>query len=209
MALLTALDVRRIIEDGGLRISPFQFQEERTPPASIDLRLSAKIIRYRFRSDTSNVDEYLLGEELDESEAIAEDIKAETYTLKPGRGAVFVLYEELSLPLSLAGIVLPRSSLTRLGVSLQPAYLNPGYQGFCPILLTNNSDFRVTIPFRDGKGPRVAQVLFLELTSHPHRGYGQGEEEKYQYDEGFPARFYQDFDIKELLKPFKKALDEI
>jgi hypothetical protein len=49
--------------------------------------------------------------------------------------------------------------------------------------------------------------MFLQLSSPPHRVYGQGAEEKYHPDTGSPARFDKDLDLRELIRPFKKVLD--
>jgi len=204
MTVLPALDVYRMIKAGELVIEPFELREELTPPASIDLRVSARTVKYSFQND-----EYLIGERIEEDEGLTEDLVGNIYSLDPGNGAIFILYEKIILPPTLAAIVLPRSSLTRLGVGLQPTYLNPGYQGNCPVLLTNHATFTVKIPFREGIGPRLAQVLFLKLGSLPHRKYGEGLDEKYQDELGIPARFDRDVDIVQLLEPLRQALDKI
>ncbi len=201
MSVLSALDVQRCLKEGSLVIEPFEFTPD-TPPATIDLHLSPKLVQYDFPEG-----KYALGFDLDESEVTAQPFSEEMCWLDPGQGKVFVLQEELRLPPFLAGIILPRSTLTRLGVAFQPTYLNPGYSGTCPVLVTNHAAFQIGIPFRGGKGPRIAQVMFVQLSSPPHRVYGQGRDEKYHPDKGSPARFDKDIDLKELIRPYKEVLD--
>jgi dCTP deaminase len=204
MGILTSLEVYKRIRAGDLLIEPFEFREEFTPPASIDLRLSSKILRYDFQGQT-----HILGEEIDEESGSIQEVEGNTWSVPSGKGIVFILHEKVVLSPYIAGVILPRSSLTRLGISLQPTFLNPGYQGNCPILLVNHSDFSIDIPFKNGVSPRIAQVLFWELTTRPHRIYGQGLDEKYQFEEGSPSRFEKDVDMLELIRPLRKALDEI
>jgi|GEM_PF-551451 len=204
MALIPSFDLCRMIQDKDLLIEPFEYRGESTPPASVDLHVKSKTIRYDFPDGR-----YLLGDEIDEDEGLVEEFKGDHYDLEPGTAAVFVVHERIVLPDFVAGIILPRSSLTRLGVSFQPTFLNPGYQGNCPVLLVNHSRFSIRIPFRNGVSPRVAQVLFFTLISRAHRPYGEGRDEKYQHEEGSVARFDKDFDILQLIEPFKRALDKI
>ncbi len=194
MTVLPSIEVYKLIQSRDLLIDPFELREEETPPASVDLRLSGKKLIYK-------LDKYTLGDEIPEDSKEYEVIEDGVYNLKPGEGAVFQIYEKIALPSFLIGIIFPRSSLTRLGVSLNPTYLNPGYQGYCPVLLVNHSPFEVKIPFKDGKSPRIAQVIFISLKENPHRIYGEGIDEKYQNDKGYHSRFYQDIDVYEVLRP--------
>ncbi len=201
MSVLSVSDVQEYLEEGSLIIEPFEFVKE-TPPATVDLHLSPTMISYDFPGNA-----YTIGFDLDESEGKVEVFDGKVCWLDPGQAKVFVLAEKLVLPPILAGIILPRSTLTRLGVELQPTYLNPGYSGTCPVLITNHAEFRVGIPFREGQGPRVAQVMFLRLSSPPHRAYGEHRDDKYHPDTGSPARFDKDIDLRELIRPYKEVLD--
>ena len=199
LGVLPSVEVYKLIRDGYLLIEPFEFREDETPPASVDLRLAGKVLKY-------DMNEYILGEEIPEELRKYEKIDNELFELNPGEGAIFQIYERIAMPHFLIGLILPRSSLTRLGVSLVPVYLNPGYQGNCPVLLVNNSPIKIKIPFKDGKSPRLAQALFLALSSKPHRAYGEGVDEKYQDDKAYHARFYKDVDIYEILRPLAEAV---
>jgi len=195
MALLPAIEVYKLIKEGELLIDPFELREERTPPATVDLTLAGKVLKYNFPEKV-----YILGEEIPEGYQIYEEIK-DFIELKPKESVIIPIYENLVLPSYIAGIILPRSSITRLGLSFQATYLNPGYQGHCPILLTNQSNFIIKIPFKNGRSPRIAQVLFLSLTKEPHRIYGEGIDEKYQHDKGYHSKIHQDIDIHEIFQP--------
>lgn len=198
--VLPTIEVYNLIKNGSLVIEPFEMREEETPPASVDLHLAGKRLVY------SGISTYTIGEPLPEESKSYETIEDGTYVLKPGASAIFQLYERLALPPFLMGLILPRSSLTRLGVLLSPTYLNPGYQGYCPVLLVNHAPFSVEIPFKKGKSIRLAQVIFVSLSRIPHRIYGEGIDEKYQHDRGYHSRFHEDIDVYEILRPLAEAM---
>ncbi|MDL1966278.1 MAG: dCTP deaminase [Candidatus Desulfofervidus auxilii] len=195
MTLLPTIEVYKLVKQGELIIEPFDSREERTPPATVDLTLGGKVLRYNFPEET-----YILGEEIPEEYQVYKEIK-DVIEFKPKESIIIPIYEKLVLPSYIAGIILPRSSITRLGLSFQATYINPGYQGNCPILLTNQSEFTIKIPLKNGRSPRIAQILFLSLTKEPHRIYGEGLDEKYQDDKGYHSKIYQDIDIHEIFQP--------
>jgi len=195
MGILPSIEVYKLIKKGELLIEPFELREEQTPPATVDLTLAGKILRYKFPKNV-----YVLGEEISEDWKFYETVE-DFIELKSGESIVVPIYENIVLPSYLIGIILPRSSITRLGLFFQATYLNPGYQGQCPILLVNQSKFSIKIPFKNGRSPRIAQVLFLSLEKEPHRIYGEGIDEKYQKDKGYHSKIYQDIDIREIFQP--------
>jgi dCTP deaminase len=204
MGILSAAEVYRRIKKGEPIVEPFEYVDEHTPPASIDIRFSAKIMNYSFQEDY-----YMIGESDEELEKPAEPIDADVLDIQPGAVAILIIHERISIPNDLVGIILPRSSLSRLGIFLQPTFINPGYTGNFPVPIVNNSNIKIGIPFKDGVSPRLAQLILLPLTSQPHRLYGEGIDEKYHEEEGIPARFDKDIDMRKLLAGLKKSWDQI
>ena len=80
------------------------------------------------------------------------------YTLAPG-GYVIRYNESVHVPLSAAGLTLPRSSLMRLGATLHSAVWDPGYEGKGMGLLTVYHSIRIQ------QNARIAQIIFISLTS--------------------------------------------
>jgi dUTP pyrophosphatase len=93
-------------------------------------------------------------------------------------GCYHITYAEtVTLPKNLMALGRPRSSLGRSGVSLHTAVWDAGYSGRSTSLMVvyNPDGFRVQI------GARVAQLVFIELTSADDLGYQgiyQGENQR-------------------------------
>ena len=201
MGVIPTIRLYKLIKEGRLIIEPFELREELTPPATIDLSLKGKVIKYNFKS-------YILGEDIPPEEKEFLNIENGTYKLAPGESVLLPTYEKIGLSSTIAGLIMPRSSLTRLGIVIQPIYLNPGYVGHCPVLIVNHASFEIEIPFKNGKSPRLLQVMFFELTEEPHRTYGKGTDEKYYKEEGKHSEIYKDFDIYELLSPLAEIAEK-
>jgi dUTP pyrophosphatase len=88
-------------------------------------------------------------------------------------GGYIVRYNEsVHVPLYAAALTLPRSSLMRLGATLHSAVWDPGYEGKGMGLLT------VFNPIEIQKDSRIAQIIFLSLSTEVENGYSgkyQGE----------------------------------
>jgi hypothetical protein len=71
LTILSARDVEAYLVDGSLAIDPFEFSHE-TPPASIDLHISARVVTYSFPGNR-----YTLGFEPAEGGDEPEEFNAE------------------------------------------------------------------------------------------------------------------------------------
>jgi len=88
--------------------------------------------------------------------------------LKLGEGSYIVRYNEyVSLPPDVAALVLPRSSLMRMGVTLHTAVWDPGYRGRGVGLLVVHNAHGVRIEI----GSRIAQMIFVKTSKKPARRY--------------------------------------
>ena len=74
------------------------------------------------------------------------------------QGVYVVTYnEEVKIPNNIAGIVLPRSSLVRIGATLTSGLWDPGYRGKGISLLTIGRKTRIQV------NARIGQIIFFEL----------------------------------------------
>jgi len=83
-------------------------------------------------------------------------------------GAYHITYAEtVSLPKDLMALGRPRSSLTRSGVAIHTAVWDAGYSGRSTSLMvvSNPAGFRVQL------GARVAQLVFIQLSTPDEAGY--------------------------------------
>ena len=96
-------------------------------------------------------------EELEFKKTVIREKEVEAVFLDPGRYVV-ELREIVKLPKDICAVVLPRSSLTRSGVSIESALWDAGYHGKGVLSMTvMNSTVLV-------KNARIGQMIFLKLS---------------------------------------------
>jgi dUTP pyrophosphatase len=90
-------------------------------------------------------------------------------------GPYHITYAEtVALPIDLMAFGRPRSSLTRSGVAIHTAVWDAGYAGRSTSLLVVSNPLGFTVQI----GARVAQLVFVRLSSRAEQGYAgiyQGE----------------------------------
>jgi len=93
------------------------------------------------------------------------------WTLNPG--AYLVRYGEfVKIPLDAIGIVLPRSSLLRMGATIYTAVWDSGYEGRGVGLLHVFNPNGISLE----KGARIAQIIFISArSSGEYKGEWKGE----------------------------------
>ena len=81
-------------------------------------------------------------------------------------GAYIVRYNEIvSIPLNAVGIVLPRSSLLRIGATIYSALWDPGYIGRGISLMSTYSHIKIF------ENARIAQLMLIRTERHVKKGY--------------------------------------
>lgn len=93
--------------------------------------------------------------------------------LNPGEFKLASSYESFKMPRDVVGTVHDKSTWARLGLAVQNTVIEPGWEGWLTLELTNHSDKNIAIE----KGTPIAQVIFLKCdapTIFPYSG-------KYQY----------------------------
>lgn len=163
------------------------FEEKFIQPSSIDLRLSNIFYRYTFNQHT--LGEKLLQDQIQRGEF-------ESLELKPMETVFIGLYEKINIPRHLRGFVYPRSSVTRLGLTITPVYMNPGYSGYLPLTVTNHSSAPISVL----PGRRVAQLILTELDVEPEKEYKNVEDSKYYDEMVAESRLYSDQELEDLVE---------
>ena len=88
-------------------------------------------------------------------------LKGEKWSLKPG-GYVIRYGEWIKIPLNAVGLVLPRSSLLRMGATIYTALWDSGYEGRGIGLLQVFNPHGILLE----KGSRIAQLIFISARSY-------------------------------------------
>ena len=98
--------------------------------------------------------------------------KVTSITIKPGEFYLTESYEKFNMPLSLAGILKPRTTLQRSGIIARMAVVDPGYSGTVHPALYNAGSATVKIEL----GARYINVMFMEVKGKgsQYRGQWQG-----------------------------------
>lgn len=98
----------------------------------------------------------------------------------PGRFTLASTLERFQMPRDVIGIVHDKSTWARRGIAVQNTVIEPGYQGFLTLEITNHGIGLHWIR----KGEPIAQVIFHRLdavTEQPYRG-------KYQHQPRRPVK---------------------
>lgn len=106
---------------------------------------------------------------------IARDVQ-----LRPGILTLASTMERFIMPNDVLAVVHDKSSWARLGITVQNTVIEPGWEGYLTLELTNHAFQWMRIE----EGSPIAQIVFHRLeapTEQPYRG-------KYQYQEAGPQQ---------------------
>jgi len=98
----------------------------------------------------------------------------ETCTLRPGEFLLAASFERVKIPNDLQVIVHDKSSWARKGLALQNTVLEPGWEGYITLELSNHGDKTIALH----KGQPIAQLVFHQLdqpTTIPYDGKYQNQ----------------------------------
>jgi len=159
--VLSRREILRLLDTSTPLIKGFIDREIQVGENGIDLTVR-KVSRFLSRGaiDFSNKERAI-----SETEDLEFD---ETGWIELEAGAYRVEYNEIvNLPRDITAIAMPRSSLIRCGVALITAVWDAGYSG------RGKSTLAVLNPegFRLKKNARIAQLVFLSMTSPSKKGY--------------------------------------
>src|SRR4051812_3258884 len=167
MAALSDGTIRRLLEEGRVKIEPFD--DAMIQPASVDLKLGPSFrVFHNFRVESIDLADPPQG--LTEHVEIAED---EPFVVHPGEFVLGRTTETVELPDDVVARVKGKSSLGRLGliVHATAGFVDPGFKGTLTLEITNLT----RVPIKLWAGKPIAQLSFMTLDAPALRPYGHPE----------------------------------
>jgi dCTP deaminase len=164
MAALSDGTIRRLLEEGRVKIEPFD--DAMIQPASVDLKLGPSFrVFHNFRVESIDLADPPQG--LTEHVEIAED---EPFVVHPGEFVLGRTEETVELPDDVVARVEGKSSLGRLGliVHATAGFVDPGFKGTLTLEITNLT----RVPIKLWAGKPIAQLSFMSLDRPAERPYG-------------------------------------
>lgn len=159
-------------------------KERQVQPASVDLRLGNRIIRFKQGiesfdiKDIKDIEQHLSVQYLDEGEKIE---------VRPNEILFAQVYEQILIPDYLCARITGRSRGARLGISVHCTgdYINPGFAGAMPLQIINHNYFPVILYPYIG----ICQMILYRLTEEPLVSYLQRSKLPYNtyYNETNPS----------------------
>lgn len=95
--------------------------------------------------------------------------KVTSYIFEPGKYYLIKTVEKVNLPIDIAGIIFPRTTLFRSGLALFNGIVNTGYQGELTFGLCNLGRSNIKVDM----GARVVHITFHEVQGEGSRYRGQ------------------------------------
>jgi len=185
--ILSDVDIRKEIESGRIVIDPFD--PAAIQPSSIDLHVDD-----RFRVFASSRYPYIdVKKEMPGLTEVVEVADPDPFILHPGEFVLGSTLERVAIPDDMVARLEGKSSLGRLGLLIHSTagYVDPGWDGFLTLELSNVANLPITIY----PGMKIGQISFFRLTTPAERPYGSTEtRSKYQGQRGPTAsRFFEEF----------------
>jgi dCTP deaminase len=185
--ILSDVDIRKEIESGRIVIDPFD--PAAIQPSSIDLHVDD-----RFRVFASSRYPYIdVKKEMPGLTEVVEVADPDPFILHPGEFVLGSTLERVAIPDDMVARLEGKSSLGRLGLLIHSTagYVDPGWDGFLTLELSNVANLPITIY----PGMKIGQISFFRLSTPAERPYGSTEtRSKYQGQRGPTAsRFFEEF----------------
>lgn len=173
IVMLGSREIRELIERGML-ITGYIELERQVQPCGFDLSLRG----VEAFLDSGCVDFSNLERRLPSTRALEPD-SGGWFNLS--MGSYLVVYNEVvKLPLDIAAIARPRSTLLRCGATLETAVWDPGYHGrSCSLLVVHNPR-----GIRLRRDARIAQLIFFRVRAAGEGYRGVYQMERLEGDEG-------------------------
>jgi dCTP deaminase len=124
---------------------------------------------------------------------VVEVADPDPFILHPGEFVLGSTLERVAIPDDMVARLEGKSSLGRLGLLIHSTagYVDPGWDGFLTLELSNVANLPITIY----PGMKIGQISFFRLSTPAERPYGSTEtRSKYQGQRGPTAsRFFEEF----------------
>ena len=173
--ILSDRDIRKLIEENKIHITPKPNLEEQLGSASLDLRLGDEFAVFEHTKkafiDTRD------SKGLDGTTRPIKIPEGEAFVFQPGEFVLGVTMEEILLPDDVAARIDGRSSLGRLGIVIHSTagHIDPGFQGKIVLEMENIG----MIPVLLYPGTRICQLVFEPLSSPTTNPYRLKKNAKY------------------------------
>ena len=185
--ILSDRSIREEIAAGRIVIEPFD--PACIQPSSVDLHVD-RVFRVFHNARYPFIDVKKPMEDLTELVEVGE---GEPFILHPGEFVLGATLERVGLPEDLVARLEGKSSLGRLGLLIHSTagYVDPGWDGFLTLELSNVANLPITIY----PGMKIGQISFFRLTTPADHPYGsRAARSKYQGQRGpTPSRFFEEF----------------
>jgi dCTP deaminase len=185
--ILSDRSIMEEIDAGRVVIEPFDRMD--VQPSSVDLHVDR-----RFRTFHNARYPYIdVRREMPDLTELTEVEPDQPFILHPGEFVLGSTLERVTLPDDLVARLEGKSSLGRLGLLIHSTagYVDPGWDGFLTLELSNVANLPITIY----PGMKIGQISFFRLTTAADSPYGSKERgSKYQGQRGPTAsRFFEEF----------------
>jgi dCTP deaminase len=185
--ILSDVDIRKELAAGRIEIEPFD--ESCVQPSSVDLHVDSQ-----FRVFANSRYPYIdVRKPMPELTELVQVEGTEPFILHPGEFVLGSTLERVRLPDDMVARLEGKSSLGRLGLLIHSTagYVDPGWDGFLTLELSNVANLPITIY----PGMKIGQISFFRLTTPAEAPYGSGRTgSKYQGQRGPTAsRFFEEF----------------
>lgn len=173
--ILSDRDIRKLIEENKIQITPKPNLDEQLGSASLDLRLGDEFAVFEHTKkafiDTKDPESF---------KGMTKTIKIENsdpFVFHPGEFVLGVTMEEVFLPSEVAARIDGRSSLGRLGIVIHSTagHIDPGFKGKIVLEMENIG----MIPVLLYPGTRICQLVFEPLSSPTTNPYYMKKNAKY------------------------------
>lgn len=147
--------------------SKYPFKKDiQVQPASVDLRLGNRIMRFKDGIDSFDINNI---KEIKSHLSVQYVNEGEAIQIGPNEIIFAQIYEQISIPNYLSARIEGRSRVARLGISVHCTgdYINPGFAGAMPLQLINHNSFPVILYPYIG----ICQMILYELSEVPLISY--------------------------------------
>ncbi|MDD5569338.1 MAG: dCTP deaminase [Candidatus Pacebacteria bacterium] len=173
--VLSDREIKKLIDENRIKISPKPDFDEQLGSASLDLRLDNEFMVFEHTKnpyiDTRKPETF---RDITRLVRIADD---EAFVFQPGEFVLANTKEEVCLPDDIAARIDGRSSLGRLGIVIHSTagHIDPGFQGKIVLEMENIG----MIPILLYPKTRICQLVFEELSSPTTKPYYKKAGAKY------------------------------
>jgi dCTP deaminase len=185
--ILSDRTIREELEAGRIQIDPFD--PACIQPSSVDLHVDSQF-RVFANSRYPYIDVKTAMPDLTE---LVEVAGGEPFILHPGEFVLGSTRERVRIPEDMVARLEGKSSLGRLGLLIHSTagYVDPGWDGFLTLELSNVANLPITIY----PAMKIGQISFFRLSTAAEKPYGsKGTGSKYQGQRGPTAsRFFEEF----------------